>query len=123
MEQSVATSKKPAPVAKKKAAPKKAPPAPVYGQVRTALEVTIEALNKDGRLGPLDSARIAIARVLASVVDLEPESAILWREYRSAEKALREESNANEDPFDHLLRSLSTTIRDEAEPKKPNSRR
>jgi hypothetical protein len=119
----MATSKKAAPVAKKKAAPKRPTPAPIYGPVRTALEVTIESLEKDGRLGPLDSARVAIARILASVVDMTPESAILWREYRSAEKALREETNANTDPFDDLLRSLSTQIRDEAEPKKQKPRR
>ena len=103
-------------------APRKKP-APIYGRVRTALEVTLDELTKTGRLGPLDAARVEIARVLADTVDIETDSAILWREYRSAEKALREENNANTDPFDDLLRSLQAEVRHEAEPKKPNSRR
>ena len=103
-------------------APRKKP-APIYGRVRTALEVTIDELTKTGRLGPLDAARVEIARLLADTVDIETDSAILWREYRSAEKALREETNANSDPFDELLRSLQAEVRNETQPKKPNARR
>ena len=95
---------------------------PIYGRVRTALEATIAELNAIGRLGTLDSARVEIARVLADVIDLVEPSAILWREYRAAEKALREETNANQDPFDELLRNLQAPLRDEKEPKEPHPR-
>lgn len=97
-------------------------PAPIYGRVRTALEVTVAELERLGRLNPTDAARVEIARTLADALDLEPGSAILWREYRAAEKQLREESNEHSDPFDQLLASLSAQVRDEEKPKKAKPR-
>jgi len=97
-------------------------PAPVYGRVRTALEVTLTELERLGRLTDTDAARVEIARTLADALDVEPASAILWREYRAAEKQLREETDAHRDPFDQLLESLSASIRDEEKPKKAKPR-
>ena len=97
-------------------------PAPIYGRVRTALEVTLAELDRLGRLTDTDAARVEIARTLADALDLEPASAILWREYRAAEKQLRGETDAQRDPFDQLLESLSTQVRDEAKPKKAKPR-
>lgn len=97
-------------------------PAETHGPIRAALEVTIRQLTDAGRIGDVDAARVQIARTLATVLDAEPESAIMWREYRAAEKALREEAENNGDPFDQLLASLSAQIRDEEKPKKQKPR-
>lgn len=97
-------------------------PAPIYGRVRTALEVTVAELERLGRLTDTDAARVEIARTLADALDSEPGSAILWREYRAAEKHLREETDAHGDPFDQLLASLSAQVRDEEKPKKTKPR-
>lgn len=96
--------------------------AEIHGLNRAALETTLEALRTAGRLELIDAARVQIARTLATAVDLEPGSAILWREYRAAEKALREESEAHGDSFDQLLASLSAPVRDEKKPKAKNPR-
>jgi hypothetical protein len=97
-------------------------PAPVYGRIRTALETTITELERLGRLAGTDAARVEIARTLADQLDEDPRSAILWREYRAAEKQLREETNEHSDPFDQLLASLSAQVRDEEKPKKAKPR-
>lgn len=97
-------------------------PAPIHGPIRAALEETIAALETDGRLGPTDAARVQICRSLASSLDAEPISPILWREYRAAEGALRKEAIAHGDPFDELLAHLSAQIRDEEKPKKAKPR-
>ena len=94
----------------------------VFGRNRTALEATISALESDGRLGPVDSGRVEIARGLADAVDDCPESPILWREYRAAEKALREEAEAHGDPFDQLLAHLSAEVGNQEKPKKAKPR-
>ena len=92
------------------------------GRNRAALEATISALESDGRLGPVDSGRVEIARGLADAVDDCPESPILWREYRAAEKALREEAESHGDPFDQLLAHLSAQVGNEEKPKKAKPR-
>jgi len=97
-------------------------PAESHGPNRTALETTLEALRTAGRLELIDAARVAIARSLATAVDREPGSAILWREYRAAEKALREESEAHGDSFEQLIAQLSAPVRDETKPKTKNPR-
>lgn len=94
----------------------------VIGRNRAALEETIRALEADGRLGPVDAGRVEIARGLADVVDMYPESPILWREYRTAEKALREEAENHGDPFDQLLAHLSAEVGNQEKPKKAKPR-
>lgn len=115
----MATTKK---TAQSQAKPAKS--AQIHGLNRAALERTIEALRADSRLNLVDEARIQIARTLATQIDDQPESAMLWREYRAAEKALREEAEAhNGDPFEQLIASLSTPVGDETKQKaqKPRS--
>lgn len=87
-----------------------------------ALKTTIEELRNAGRLETIDSARVRIALGLAAAVDSMPDNPTLWREYRAAEKALREETEAHGDPFDELIRQLSTPVRDEEKPQKKNTR-
>jgi hypothetical protein len=109
--------------------PEKKTPAPV--KVEPALEImtnhealrqTIEALRSSGQLDQIDEARIAIALGLARAVDTMPDNPSMWREYRAAEKALREEASAHGDPFDQLLASISAEIRDETKQKTPKPR-
>jgi hypothetical protein len=87
-----------------------------------ALQATIEALRSSGKLDKIDEARIRICLGLAAAVDSMPDNPSLWREYRAAEKALREEASAHGDPFDQLLASISAEIRDEEKQEKPNPR-
>ena len=51
-----------------------------------------------------------------------PDNPTLWREYRAAEKALREESEAHGDPFEDLIRQLSAEVRDEKKQETKNTR-
>jgi hypothetical protein len=97
-------------------------PAETHGRVRAALETTITELEAAGRLAAVDQARVEIARTLADTLDSEPLSAQLWREYRAAERHLREENDAQRDPFDDLLAHLQAQVRDEEKPTKPKPR-
>jgi phosphoglycerate-specific signal transduction histidine kinase len=96
--------------------------AETHGRVRAALETTITELEAAGRLAAVDQARVEIARTLADTLDAEPLSAQLWREYRAAERHLREENDAQRDPFDDLLAHLQAQVRDEEKPTKPKPR-
>jgi hypothetical protein len=109
---------KSAQIPKKSAEPK----TPIYGPQRQAVELTIGALDRAGLLNDDNAAIVEIARGLASMVDLEPDSGVLWREYRAAEKTLREEIKANGDPYEELIRSLSAPMGNEANEKPANSR-
>ena len=108
------TPKQPNP-ATKRANPRKSSDGPN----RSAIEETIEALRTAGRLETIDSARVQIARGLASAVDAQPDNPTIWREYRAAEKALREESDSHGDPFDQLIASLTAEV---GNPKKPKEK-
>jgi hypothetical protein len=102
--------------------PRKPRKTPAQGQNVQAMENTIAELEKAGRLGAIDSARVQICRHLARMVDEWPENPTLWREYRTAEKALREESENYGDPFDQLIRTLSAEVGNETKPKKKDAR-
>jgi hypothetical protein len=84
----------------------------IHGSNRTAVETTIAALNREGRLGDVDAARVALIRSLADAVDADPSNASLWREYRSAEEALREADDTTADEFSQLLAALSSEMGD-----------
>jgi len=92
------------------------------GPQRQALETTIEALRSAGRLNDIDDARVQIARGLASAVDAEPDNPTIWREYRAAEKALREESENHADPFDQLIASIASEVGNTSKQKAKNAR-
>lgn len=81
-----------------------------YGRNRTAVEQTIAALKLAGRLEQVNSAQIAICQSLADAVDLDPDNASLWREYRAAETALRVANDDNQDEFSSLIADLSAKM-------------
>ena len=83
---------------------------PQYGRNRTAVELTILALNNLGRLEDIDAAKVASAQTLADAVDADPTNASLWREYRAAEQALRESHDTTADEFAQLLADLSAEV-------------
>jgi hypothetical protein len=87
-----------------------------------ALQATLKELKTTGRLDNIDSARVRIALGLAAAVDSAPDNPTLWREYRAAEKALREETETNADPFDELIRQLSAPMGNEKKQKTQNPR-
>ena len=74
----------------------------------SAVEITIRALDDDGRLSDEDQAIVALARCLAAALDAEPENAALAREYRAALVAL---SLAGADKPDDNDRDFLLTIR------------
>ena len=84
----------------------------VHGRNRTAVELTVAALKKLGRLTDMDEARVTIVRALADAVDVEPLNASLWREFRAAELHLRETTDSDDDEFTALLQSLSAEVGD-----------
>jgi hypothetical protein len=102
--------------------PRKKTTKPSNGPQRTALETTIEALRTAGRLEDIDDARVQIARGLASAVDAQPDNPTIWREYRAAEKALREESENHADPFDQLIASIASEVGNTPKQKAKNAR-
>jgi hypothetical protein len=87
-----------------------------------ALKITIQELRNAGKLADIDAARVAIAFGLARAADIMPDNPTVWREYRAAEKSLREETEAHGDPFDQLLRELSAPMGDETKQEKKNTR-
>lgn len=89
---------------------------PVHGRNRSAVDATIEALRMAGRIDPVDSARVVLAQALADAVDADPLNASLWREYRAAEAALRETSDAGVDEFVNLVQSLSAEVGNKPKP-------
>lgn len=102
--------------------PRKPRQTPGKGRNVLAIETTIQELKTAGRLNDVDAARVQIALHLARMVDEFPENPTLWREYRTAEKALREEGETYGDPFDQLIRTLSAEMGNEKEQKKKNAR-
>lgn len=74
-----------------------------------AAESTIAALGSAGRLEQIDDARITAFLNLARAVDADPGNASLWREYRQAEAALREDHDGGADAFAELLAELRGT--------------
>jgi hypothetical protein len=85
---------------------------PVHGRNRTAAETTIRALEELGRIEEIDAARVSLVRTLADAVDTDPTNASLWREYRAAEQALREQHDTTGDEFAQLLAELSAEMGD-----------
>jgi hypothetical protein len=83
---------------------------PPQGRNRKAIEETIKALHDVGRLERVNTALIAICQSLADAVDLDPDNASLWREYRAAESALRATDDQTQDEFTSLLASLSAEV-------------
>lgn len=74
------------------------------------LERTLRAL--EARLGDEHEALVALARGLAAAVDVAPESAALWREYRAAVAALSEAGAAGDvdDDTQSFLRSMRVPV-------------
>lgn len=81
------------------------------GSNADGLERTIKALA--GRLTDADEALVALARGLAAAVDVAPDNAALWREYRAAVTALSEvgsDSDVDDDTQAFLL-ALRSPVR------------
>lgn len=107
-----ADGKKPAKTVRKSGV-RKAVKAPAFGRNRSAVELTVAALQELGRVEKVDSARVAAAQALADAVDADPGNASLWREYRAALESLRQVGDGGSDEFGKLLASLSSEILDQ----------
>lgn len=88
---------------------------PGAGRNRIAVDASIATLTELSRLEAIDAARVAAARTLADAVDADPTNASLWREYRAAEQALREDQDTSGDEFAQLLADLSAQVLDAQE--------
>lgn len=82
----------------------------MQGRNRQAIEQTLTALRLAGRLEQVNSAQIAMCQSLADAVDLDPDNASLWREYRAAEASLRATDDNTKDEFTALLADLSAQM-------------
>jgi hypothetical protein len=51
---------------------------------RKAVDATIKAMRKDGRLKAADAATVQMVESLADAVDIDPANASLWREFRAS---------------------------------------
>lgn len=51
---------------------------------RKAVDSTIKAMRKDGRLKAEDAATVQMVESLADAVDIDPANASLWREFRAS---------------------------------------
>ena len=118
----MAAKKAPETPGNKPKAPRNKPKAVDIPTNSEAVRRTIEALRSSGKLAQIDEARIRIVIGLAAAVDAMPDNPSMWREFRAAEKALREEALAHGDPFDQLIASLTAEIRDEEKQETPKPR-
>ena len=118
----MAAKKSPETPGNKPKAPRNKPKAADILTNSEAVRRTIEALRKSGKLADIDEARVRIVIGLAAAVDAMPDNPSMWREFRAAEKALREEALAHGDPFDQLIASLTAEIRDEEKQETPKPR-
>jgi hypothetical protein len=74
---------------------------------------TIAYLRRQGWLGPEDDALVEMVLSLAHEVDKNPEAALLWKQYSTAEAQLRRKVKDNDDDtLGELLRELSAPVRD-----------
>lgn len=76
----------------------------VAGLNTDALQRTLDALERSGRLEAVDAARVQTLRSLAQAVDDKPYDAPLWRQYR---EALSEVLDADGDADSDLERALN----------------
>lgn len=96
---------------------------------RKAVDSTIKAMRKDGRLKAEDAATVQMVESLADAVDIDPANASLWREFRASLDSLMrlglEEKNDG-DEIALIIASLrgTTEVSDssDAKPAKPRAR-
>lgn len=81
--------------------------AAAWGPNRKALEVTLEELQRAGRLEPIDAAHVQAARSLADAVDRDDGNAYLWRTYREAVEGLVN-SHDDGDTFEKLVAEVNS---------------
>lgn len=92
----------------------------------SAAQVMIGALRALGRVEPVDEALVETVVALALAVDMAPDNASLWREYRSSLVELRNVGGTNEqgNEIEKLIEALrgGPEVRDTAPPKPRNAR-
>lgn len=95
------------------------------GANAAAIDATIAALEAEGRLTEAHASLVETARQLARAVDVAPDNASLWREYRAAQASLMEaESGGDDDDVQTFLLALRTPVGDakNAKPKDTRTR-
>jgi hypothetical protein len=87
-------------------------PAPrLSGTNAAELEATLAELRRMGRLERVDSARVQMARSMASVLDDDPAAAALWRQYREVMGELTAD-DGDSGEADRLIAELSAPVLD-----------
>ena len=71
----------------------------------------VQVMRDLGRVEPIDQARVTAFLELARAVDLNPAEAGLWKQYREAERELREADDGND-----ALSDLFAALRDAPNP-------
>jgi hypothetical protein len=76
-----------------------------------AMETTLSALQKMGRLEDVDAARVQALRSMAEALDAKPFNSQMWREYREALEAVLDD-DSDTGALEGLLSELSAPVRD-----------
>lgn len=76
------------------------------GDNRKAAERFLVELRKQGRLEPVDVARIQTIRGLADALDADPQNAQMWKQYREATEALLRQDDDVNDALEKALADL-----------------
>lgn len=80
------------------------------GDNASELGKTLAALRRMGRLEAIDSARLQMLRTMAGALDVNPQNAALWKQYREALKDLIADDSA--DSLGDELADLFAPVRD-----------
>lgn len=89
-------------------------PNPTGSTNAAAIEITLAALKRAGRLEDVDAALVQALRSIAAALDVHPFNSQMWREYREAIAGLTADDSDRDSSIDDLLDELSTSVRDKA---------
>ncbi len=77
-----------------------------------AMEETLIALGKAGRIEDVDAARVQALRSMAQALDDKPFNSQMWREYREALEGFTA-NDADDGALEALLAELSAPVLDQ----------
>ena len=82
------------------------------GRLRSAVDVSLGALEDLGRLDPIDEAAVETVRVLADALDYDAGNAALWGQFRAAFSELRGADGGDDDELARLAAEMRAEVVD-----------
>ena len=77
-----------------------------------ALEETLVELGRMGRIEPIDTAMVQLARTQAASLDVRPGNSQMTKEYRETLEVLTARGDDSTDSIRELLEQLHSPVRD-----------